>query len=124
MKGVYNLIYLSDLICFLRYGWFSTEPKTAAEPSTSAIDKVDLQSEGAQRYSRAATENSYDKVGKHTGLPRKDFRSINASETINADTEKISTGAVHLKVKCCLFLCLFGRSFFTCTHTHTHFWSF
>ncbi|VVA40100.1 PREDICTED: TSL-kinase interacting [Prunus dulcis] len=81
----------------LRYGWFSTEPKTAAEPSTSAIDKVDLQSEGAQRYSRAATENSYDKVGKHTGLPRKDFRSINASETINADTEKISTGAVHLK---------------------------
>lgn len=102
----------------MRYGWFSTEPKTAAEPSTSAIDKVDLQSEGAQRYSRAATENSYDKVGKQLGLPRKDFRSINASETINPDTEKISTGAVHLKVKYCLFHSLFGCSFFTCTHTH------
>lgn len=95
LKGIVQF-NLSDLICFLRYGWFSTECKTTTEPSTSANDKADLLSEGVQRYSSATTEGD---VGKHTVLARKDFRSVNSSETTNADTWRISTGAVDLKVK-------------------------
>ncbi|XP_068320271.1 TSL-kinase interacting protein 1-like [Pyrus communis] len=79
----------------LRYGWLSTEPKGADQPSTSAND---LQSEVEQRCRSASTENVYDELGKQTVLATKDFRSIKARETINADAENISTGVVNLKV--------------------------
>ncbi|KAM1068193.1 hypothetical protein ACFX2A_000185 [Malus domestica] len=89
--GAVYAAFGSPAVFRLRYGWFSTEPKTAYQPSTSAND---LRSEGEQRCRSPATENVIDELWKHTALATKDFKSNDASETINADTEKISTGAV------------------------------
>ncbi|TQE05654.1 hypothetical protein C1H46_008787 [Malus baccata] len=89
--GAVYAAFGSPAVFRLSYGWFSTEPKTAYQPSTSAND---LRSEGEQRCRSPATENVIDELWKHTALATKDFKSNDASETINADTEKISTGAV------------------------------
>ncbi|KAM5577558.1 hypothetical protein ABKV19_008085 [Rosa sericea] len=71
----------------LRYGWFSNEPKTSEKPSTSAYDKVDLQSESIQRATSTPAENAYE-VENHTLLTSKYMESIN--ERTNSNAEKIS----------------------------------
>ncbi|KAJ9670917.1 hypothetical protein PVL29_027081 [Vitis rotundifolia] len=74
----------------LKYGWFSSDPKTFATPSTSIASEPCSKSEGVQKGCSSNMEDLYGK-GKPIELTRNKFKTNNMSEGANvAAVEKMS----------------------------------
>lgn len=90
-----SLACFSNSICLSRYGWFSSDPKTFATPSTSIASEPCSKSEGVQKGCSSNIENLYGK-GKPIELTRNKFKTNNISEGANvAAVEKTSMVSIN-----------------------------
>ena len=106
-----SLACFSNSICLSRYGWFSSDPKTFATPSTSIASEPCSKSEGVQKGCSSNMENLYGK-GKPIELARNKFKTNNISEGANvAAVEKTSMDVSVNPVVCWLKL----SPFFVCS---------
>ena len=107
-----SIVFLSNLIFLLRYGWFSSDPKTFAAPSTFVASEPCSNSEGVQKGCSSYMENLYGK-GEPIEITRNEFKTINISEGANVSAvDKVSMDVSFNPVVCWLNLSPFFFSLF------------
>lgn len=99
-----SLAFLSNLVFLQRYGWFSSDSKTFATPSTTIASEHCSNSEGLQQVCSSNMQNLYGEM-ERIELTKREFNQNNISEGANlAAAEKMSMDISTNPVVCWLIL--------------------